>query len=236
MLVTLSGIVMLVKLVQWENACDSMLVTLFGIVMLAKFLQSENALDPMLVTLSGIFTLFKLEQHENASDSILVTLSGIVILIKLEQEENAWDSMLVTLSGIVMFFKLEQAENASFSILVMLFGMVTLFNFEQSKNAPFPMSVTPSLIITFVMSTPHGCGERVLYSPIFPLPLMVSSVPLSVQVQSPVVPRFDTKPPLHATKVINAEIIKINTSNRFISYLQIFTICANRNGVILPPF
>ena len=36
-----------------------MLVTLFGIVTLVKPLQPPNAEDPMLVTLSGIVTLFK---------------------------------------------------------------------------------------------------------------------------------------------------------------------------------
>ena len=40
MLVTLSGIVMLVKLLQKENTDSPMLVTLSGIVMLVKLLQS----------------------------------------------------------------------------------------------------------------------------------------------------------------------------------------------------
>ena len=39
-----------------------MLVTLSGIVMLVKLVQSENALFPMLVTLSGIVMLVKLVQ------------------------------------------------------------------------------------------------------------------------------------------------------------------------------
>ena len=39
MIVTLSGIVMLVKFVQCENANQSMLVTLSGIVMLARLVQ-----------------------------------------------------------------------------------------------------------------------------------------------------------------------------------------------------
>ena len=37
-----------------------MLVTLSGIVMLVKLVQSENAESPILVTLSGIVTLVKL--------------------------------------------------------------------------------------------------------------------------------------------------------------------------------
>ena len=59
MLVTLFGIVMLVKLLQPENAVFSMLVTLFGIVMLIKP-QPENAAVPMLVTPSSITTFFTL--------------------------------------------------------------------------------------------------------------------------------------------------------------------------------
>ena len=43
MLVTLDGIVMLVKLLQPENAPTPMLVTLDGIVMLVKPLQLQNA-------------------------------------------------------------------------------------------------------------------------------------------------------------------------------------------------
>ena len=39
MLVTLSGIVMLVKLMQLENAASPMLVTPSGIVMLVKLMQ-----------------------------------------------------------------------------------------------------------------------------------------------------------------------------------------------------
>ena len=50
MLVTPSGIVMLVRLPQPENAFIPMLVTLSGIVMLERLLQPQNANFPMLVT------------------------------------------------------------------------------------------------------------------------------------------------------------------------------------------
>ena len=43
MLVTLDGIIMLVKLLQLSNAQSPMLVTLDGIVMLVKPLQLQNA-------------------------------------------------------------------------------------------------------------------------------------------------------------------------------------------------
>ncbi len=46
MLVTLLGIVTLVRLLQPENAESPMLVTLLGIVTLVRLLQPENALVP----------------------------------------------------------------------------------------------------------------------------------------------------------------------------------------------
>ena len=45
-----------------ENASSPMLVTLFGMVMLIKPVQSENALAPMLLTLLGIVMSVKLLQ------------------------------------------------------------------------------------------------------------------------------------------------------------------------------
>ena len=49
MLVTLSGIVMLVKFVQLKNAYCSILVTLSGIVMLVKLVHPKNAPEPIVV-------------------------------------------------------------------------------------------------------------------------------------------------------------------------------------------
>ena len=46
MLVTLSGMVMLVRLEQSRNAPPPMLVTLLGIVMLFRPVHSQNALSP----------------------------------------------------------------------------------------------------------------------------------------------------------------------------------------------
>ena len=50
---TVSGIVILAKL-QSENVCSPMLVTLSGIVMLVKLVQLRNAALPMLVTLPSV--------------------------------------------------------------------------------------------------------------------------------------------------------------------------------------
>ena len=62
MLVTLSGIVTLVKPVQPLNAANPMLVTLSGIVTLVRPVQLSNAKSPMLVTLFPITTVLTLER------------------------------------------------------------------------------------------------------------------------------------------------------------------------------
>ena len=48
--------------VQPKNAASPMVVTLSGIVMLVRLAQSKNAPSPMLVTLLGIATLVRLVQ------------------------------------------------------------------------------------------------------------------------------------------------------------------------------
>ncbi|GIT05904.1 MAG: hypothetical protein CM1200mP29_13150 [Verrucomicrobiota bacterium] len=57
----LSGIVTLIRLVQYRKAFDPMLVTLSGIVTLVRP-QYSKVLLPMLVTLSGIVTLVRLTE------------------------------------------------------------------------------------------------------------------------------------------------------------------------------
>lgn len=57
MLVTLLGMVMLVRLVHLKNAQLPMLVTLSGMVMLVRLSQPKNASSPMLVTPFLIITL-----------------------------------------------------------------------------------------------------------------------------------------------------------------------------------
>ena len=128
MLVTLSGITILVKPVQPENAELPMLVTPSPIVTLVKPVQPENALYPMLVTLSGIVTLVKPVQSSNAelpmlSPPFIITscklfcgissmaIVGIVAFVML-QPENAELPMLVTPSPIVTLVKPVQPENA----------------------------------------------------------------------------------------------------------------------------
>ena len=62
MLVTLSGIIMLLKEEQPQKALPPMLVTLSGITMFVNDLQPQNTLFPILVTPSRRMRLCK-EQH-----------------------------------------------------------------------------------------------------------------------------------------------------------------------------
>src|SRR2546426_664240 len=79
MLVTLLGIVTLVRLVQRENAWDPMMVTLLGIVTLVRLVQAENAKLPMLVTLLGIVTLVRLVLYWNAESPMRVTGRPLIV-------------------------------------------------------------------------------------------------------------------------------------------------------------
>ena len=89
MLVTLSGIVMPVKLVQPAKAPLPILVSLLSLpkVMLVRLVQELKAERSMLVTLSGIVMLVRLAQSAKAKPSILVSLLFLpkVMLVRLSQ-------------------------------------------------------------------------------------------------------------------------------------------------------
>lgn len=88
MVVTLSGIVILVRPVQSKNALVSIMITLFGIVMLIRLWQPAKAPCPMLVTLLLSVALVRLSQPTNA-------LSPMVCLhVSLENCNAAVPSVL----------------------------------------------------------------------------------------------------------------------------------------------
>ena len=60
-------------------------VTLSGIVIFVKLLQLKNRLSEMTVRLLGMFIDVKFEQSLNAEELMDVTLSGIVKFVKDEQ-------------------------------------------------------------------------------------------------------------------------------------------------------
>src|SRR5450830_1065659 len=113
-----------------------MLVTLLGIVMLVRPEQSLNVESPMLVTLLGIVILpdFPAGQQINLVPSFeykmpsillyAVLAASTVIDVRLEQLSNAACPILVTLLGIVMPVRLVQYSNAATPILVTLLGIV----------------------------------------------------------------------------------------------------------------
>ena len=65
-----------------------MLVTLTGIVMLVKLLQLLNAEAPILVKLSGIVMLVRLLQPLNAPISIYLTSPGNLTFLSAKHFEN----------------------------------------------------------------------------------------------------------------------------------------------------
>ena len=65
MLVTLAGIVTLVRLVQNKNAFLPMLVTPLAIVTLVRPVQLQNAPYPMLVTPQGLRIADELRSHSH---------------------------------------------------------------------------------------------------------------------------------------------------------------------------
>ena len=79
MLVTLSGMVMLVRLVHKANASPPMVVTLSGMVILVRLVQLENAATPMLVTLSGMVMLVRLVQLEKAEGPMPITVYPLYV-------------------------------------------------------------------------------------------------------------------------------------------------------------
>ena len=181
MLVTLSGIVRVVKPSQRENAFSPILVTLSGIVRVVKLWQLLNALLLIFVTLFGIVMLVRPVQWENAELLIFVTLSGIVIPVKPEQRENASSPMLVTLSGIVIPVKPVQPENAERPILVtpsLIITLLILFLFHSNEEfyiSPVPEIVkTPLLSRVYVRLSPHA-------------PLSTNISPQTSQILSPLV-------------------------------------------------
>ena len=143
MLVTLSGIVMLVRFLHLENAPTAIpMVLLLNVTEVTELSESITHLS----TYDTPFSFcIRLEQPSNAEEPILVTLSGIVMLVRLEQYRNAEEPMLVTLSGIVMLVRLEQFSNAEEPILVILSGIVMLVILEQLLKAPY--SIFPPIIV-----------------------------------------------------------------------------------------
>ena len=85
---------------QWENTSSPMLVTLLGIVMLVRAIQSINAAPSIVSTPSFRTTLIRFLQPRNAPSPMVLTLPGIVTLVRLTHCSNVPPSMPVTSSPI----------------------------------------------------------------------------------------------------------------------------------------
>ena len=79
-----------------------MLVTQSGMLMLVSDLHLENAQSPMLVTLSGMLMLVREWHPENADFPMLATLSGMLMLVRDLQTMNVLlvDYQYYTLSTV----------------------------------------------------------------------------------------------------------------------------------------
>ena len=127
---------MLSRPVQSPNAPSPMLVTLSGIVMLLRLLQSKNAQAPILVMLSGIIILLSLLQPLNAPSPMLVTLSGIVMLSRLLQRRKASPSILVTPLGIMTVSNVAMPSHKLFPIAYLPSGKRIETIFPSLRQTP----------------------------------------------------------------------------------------------------
>ena len=137
--VTLLGIIILVRLLQPENALPPMEVTLLGIVTLVRLLQSENALSPMEVTPSG---------HSYAP--ILPTGYATRVFMPLLNKTPSTEHQYLLSGSTLMFSNLLQPLKINEPMEVTLFGIVTLVRLLQRSNAKSLMEVTLLGIVTLV--------------------------------------------------------------------------------------
>jgi hypothetical protein len=115
MVLTLSGIVMLVRLVQWENALSPMLVTLSGIVTALNLDDLLNADSPICTVPSRTDTIAT--ELSKSIKMLPAYETPFIISIRFEQSLNAYSPMLLILSGKVTFVRLLQYKNALAPIL-----------------------------------------------------------------------------------------------------------------------
>jgi len=113
--VTLSGIVMFVRLLQPLKADLPMTVTLSPMVMLVRLAQKEKALSPMLVTLSGIVMLVRRPHKEKALSPMLVTdLPSIVVGMVNAPDDFLLQPVMMTPLSFTSYFKLELTGASAF--------------------------------------------------------------------------------------------------------------------------
>ena len=153
MVVTLEGMVTLVKLVHHSNALSPMVVTPSGITIdviflghLTKVLLSELKRTPCDLSFA-ISSVVELESSENVDVLLVLPREGMITLV---HSGNALCPIFVTREGMVTLVKFVQPENAYPLMILTLEGMVTLVKFEHLQNALSPMVITLSGMVTLV--------------------------------------------------------------------------------------
>ena len=150
---------MFIKPVQPENApllnqCVPLpiLVTVLGIVILVKPVQPANAPFSILVTLSGIVILVKLPQPEKELFGILVP----PLITTVFNDAGTFDAKFPNIetnvwltAGKVMFVKPLQFWNALLPILITLFGIVILVKPVQPEKALLLIILLPVTMTVF---------------------------------------------------------------------------------------
>ena len=101
------------RLLQSAKAKSPIVVTLSGMVVEVRLEQAMKAQPPMLVMASGMVIEARLLHPENVQPSMLVTASGMVIEVRLLQLWKAEFPILVTLSGMLMEARLLQSPEGS---------------------------------------------------------------------------------------------------------------------------
>ena len=197
--------------------------SIFDISTLVKFLQSLKAPAPIRTTLLGINISERFTHELKASAPIEEIFSFSITRTSEEQLLKADAPIDFKLFGNSIIPSRQQPKNAFSSITVTLLGMITSVIFE-SKKQYFPILVTPFSITTFVIAVPQGellvkvpepgagfVNSFGIQSPIAPFPLIVRTVPSSVQVQLPVVPLLTTALSANAFKGNTDTKIRIDT-------------------------
>jgi len=130
----MSGMVMLVRLVQERKAKSPMLVMLLGMIKAPVFppghltnvvlflLYNTPSSELYFVLAESIIIEIRLVHQSKALASISVIPLPMVTLVRLVQSLKASIPMLVTLSGMVMEERLVQPEKACNPMLVTLLG------------------------------------------------------------------------------------------------------------------
>lgn len=113
----------------------AILVTLSGMVILVSELQRLNAERSIVATPSGIVTLVSELQLLNAQLLILVTLSGMVMLVSPLHSEKVKPLSAIIFVGTFMLSNFFEYLKAIYPIPVTLSGILSVTRFLFAKNA-----------------------------------------------------------------------------------------------------